>query len=324
MKEIGGFFNLELAKRGEYFRGDAIFLNSGRNALEYILRSLGEVSKLWMPFYTCNVVLEPLLKLGITYDFFSINNQLELDKEILLGENEYILVNNYYGLKDDYMIYLAAQYGERLIIDNSQALYSKHIDGINTIYSPKKFVGVPDGGIAYCNNPLEISLDKDKSYHRCRRLLRRYDEGASACFQDTNDKSYKLAGIDLMYMSTLTKSIMNNIDFEYVKDQRLTNFNYLHTHLLTSNKFDLENFKGECPMIYPYICEDDSLRNILIRNKIYVAKYWSNVKEWSSDDSYECYLMNNLIPLPIDQRYDIEDMQTIIDIIDIINNNTNG
>ncbi len=269
MKEIGGFFNLELANRGEYFRGDAIFLNSGRNALEYILRSLNEVSKLWIPFYTCNVVLEPLLKLGITYDFFSINNQLELEKEIILGENEYILVNNYYGLKDDYMIYLAAQYGQRLIIDNSQALYSKHIDGINTIYSPKKFVGVPDGGIAYCNNTLEISLDKDKSYHRCRRLLRRYDEDASTCYQDTNDKSYKLAGIDLMYMSTLTKSIMNNIDFEYVKERRLTNFNYLHTHLFSSNKFNFNLFNGECPMIYPYLCDDITLRNKLIQNKIY-------------------------------------------------------
>ena len=46
-------------------------------------------------------------------------------------------------------------------------------------------------------------------------------------------------------------------------------------------------------------------------NKIYVAKYWSK----SPDKYYENYLYEYLLPLPIDQRYDLDDMTKIIEVI---------
>lgn len=62
--EIGGYFSLELNQREKNsFHSGGIYLNSGRNALEYILRSLPRISKLWIPYFTCDVVLEPLRKL---------------------------------------------------------------------------------------------------------------------------------------------------------------------------------------------------------------------------------------------------------------------
>lgn len=72
---------------------------------------------------------------------------------------------------------------------------------------------------------------------------------------------------------------------------------------------------GGCPMVYPYLCDDDTLRNKLIANKIFVAKYWPNVEKWCGKDGFETYLMNNLIPLPIDQRYGAEEMKRIINVI---------
>ena len=40
MKTIGGYFELELKKNEEYHK-DALSLNTGRNALEYILKTNG-------------------------------------------------------------------------------------------------------------------------------------------------------------------------------------------------------------------------------------------------------------------------------------------
>lgn len=40
MKEIGGYFELELHKGGHY-HPDALHLNTGRNCFEYILRAKG-------------------------------------------------------------------------------------------------------------------------------------------------------------------------------------------------------------------------------------------------------------------------------------------
>lgn len=59
MKEIGGYFELELTDRGGFPHDDGILVNSGSNALEYILRSLGDVKCVWMPYFTCSIVLKP-------------------------------------------------------------------------------------------------------------------------------------------------------------------------------------------------------------------------------------------------------------------------
>ena len=67
MKPIGGYFSMELS-RGESYHPHALALNTGRNCLEYILRSRG-YCKVYIPYYTCGVVLEPFHKLGIAYKY---------------------------------------------------------------------------------------------------------------------------------------------------------------------------------------------------------------------------------------------------------------
>ena len=105
-KEIGGYFQLELSNKGSFMHDNGVLLNSGRNALEYILRAKGNISRLWIPYYTCDTVLEPLVKLNLPYSFYSIDEQLELQKLIELQQGEYILYTNYFGVKDRYVHYL--------------------------------------------------------------------------------------------------------------------------------------------------------------------------------------------------------------------------
>jgi hypothetical protein len=69
------------------------------------------------------------------------------------------------------------------------------------------------------------------------------------------------------------------------------------------------------PMVYPYYRHQKGLREYLIKNKIYVAKYWPNVGERSGKDSLEADLTEFLLPLPIDQRYGEEEMNYIIETI---------
>ena len=66
MKEIGVFFELELPQKEEY-HSKAIRLNTGRNCLEYILKNNG-YKKIYIPFYICNSILEPIRKLNIEYE----------------------------------------------------------------------------------------------------------------------------------------------------------------------------------------------------------------------------------------------------------------
>ena len=117
MKAIGGYYSLELPKHKEYHT-DAIKLNTGRNCLEYILR-VRHYKKVYIPYYTCSVLLEPFKKLGINYSFYNIDNNLEIDNDITTRDEEALLYVNYFGLKDTYIKYLSEQYGQNLIIDNT-------------------------------------------------------------------------------------------------------------------------------------------------------------------------------------------------------------
>jgi hypothetical protein len=69
------------------------------------------------------------------------------------------------------------------------------------------------------------------------------------------------------------------------------------------------------PMVYPYLTDDTTLRQRLIDNQIFVAKYWSNIAGWCQPDILEYKLMNNLISLPINQRYGVKEMDKIIKIV---------
>lgn len=316
-KEIGGYFELELSRQNSFPHSDGVCLNSGRNALEYILRSIPVISKIWLPYYTCKVLLEPLGKLGIPYSFYSINEHLELKDLIDLKPNEYLLVTNYFGIKDSYIQSLSRIYGKQLIVDNAQAFYCEPVAGIKTVYSPRKFVGVPDGGIAYVVNGCDATqFEYDCSYERCSHLLKRYDLGASRGYADFCTNSHNLVNQPIRRMSHLTEALLSNVNFTSIRQQRIENFTRLHQILDRTNLLSIPSVERfACPMVYPYFIEDSSLKQRLIANKVFVATYWPNVLEWCKTRDLEYQLANNILALPIDQRYKEEEMNKILAIL---------
>lgn len=320
MKEIGGYFELELPPKNEKaMHTNGVGVNSGRHALEYILRGLGDkVKRIYLPYYTCSVVLEPIKKLDIQYCFYHINENLEISDMPKLDKGDYLIVNNYFGIKDVYVKKVADIYGEKLIIDNAQAWYMPEIPGIKAIYSPRKFFGLPDGGIALTTDVFHDKLERDKSYDRCSHLLKRIDTDASYGYQDFHNNSTMLIGQPIKRMSALTKRILDSIDYERARTKRRSNFERLHKALDASNRIQIPDFDSfACPMVYPYLTNDCTLRQRLISNKIFVATYWPNVLEWCDASSLDHTLTTQIIPLPIDQRYEDEDMARILKVMEL-------
>ena len=312
MDSIGGYFSLELPKCEEYHK-DAIRLNTGRNCLEYILRVRG-YKKVYIPYYSCDVMLEPFQKLGITYEYYHINIHLELADNIRLETDEALLYINYYGLKERYSEKLAQLYGRNLIVDNTQAFYAKPIAGIDTFYSCRKFFGVPDGAYLYTDKMLDIELEQDKSYERMLSLTKRIDLSPEDGYQDFRDTSKALAGQPIKRMSKLTHRMMQSIDYDAAARRRRANYQMLHEALGKKNNIELTLEENAVPMVYPYLVPEKGLREKLIDNKIFVARYWPNVLELATKDDIEYLLAYQMQPLPIDQRYNAKDMRTVIDI----------
>ena len=302
-------------RRGEHYHKNAIRLNTARNCFEYVLRTRGSV-KVYIPYYTCEVMLEPIRKLQIEYEFYHINEQLEPAVLPKLNANEAFLYTNYFGLKQECVKRLAMEYGKQLIVDNAQAFYAEPIDGIDTFYSARKFFGVPDGAYLYTNMTLQQEFEQDCSYDRMAHLLKRIDLGPEAGYQDFRMNDDALCNQEIKRMSKLTEAILCGIDYESAKRKRRENYAFLENALKDSDLIHLKLDDEEVPMVYPYLTDNVLLKQRLIDNKVFVATYWPNVKEWTTEGMVERELMEKMISIPCDQRYGAKELFRIIELVE--------
>ena len=202
MREIGGYFGLELKENVQAH--DGVLLNSGRNALRYIIRNLG-IKKLHVPNYTCPVVWQVASAERCAIEFYGLTDGFLPDCEF--GKDDFILYNNYFGVMGRKVAEMAAKH-PNLIVDNAQAFYSKHI-GRAGFYSPRKFFGLPDGGIAVFKNiedDARLALEADVSVGRMAHLVKRLEFGAEAGYIDFRAVSKMIAELPVRRMSRLTIS----------------------------------------------------------------------------------------------------------------------
>jgi len=69
--------------------------------------------------------------------------------------------------------------------------------------------------------------------------------------------------------------------------------------------------------MYPFLVDDArEIRQKLANMKIYVPTLWPNVAQ-KDDGSIACNFANNILPLPIDQRYGRDDMNRILEALRI-------
>ncbi|MCF6279739.1 MAG: hypothetical protein L3J14_05265 [Flavobacteriaceae bacterium] len=313
---IGGFFESEdLDKCDKEYYNNLYKFNSGRNSLEVILEHR-QIRKIYLPSFFCNVIIEPIEKLSISIDFYNVNENLEIEEEIFLNKNEVLLYINYFGIKQNYIEKLATKY-KNLIIDNSQAFFDKPIVDIDTFYSPRKFFGVPDGSYLSTNLIIDTSLyETANSKNRISHLIKRKELGSEKAYADFIQNEKKLNSLPIQLMSSYTNNILKTINYNKKRRTRRENFEVLHSYLEKFNKLPIHYSDDTVPLCYPlYIDNGSEIRNKLIKNRIYVPKYWPNLNGLYKEDSITKELVENIIALPLDHRYDIDDMNFILKVL---------
>lgn len=309
-KEYGGFLEME-TRHGAMYHVNAKYLNSARNALKYIIR-LHQIKKIAVSYFTCPVIWQAIQEEKCEMVFFDIDKNMNPQLEHI-GNDEFILCNNYFGIKSKKIRMLVKQH-PNLIVDNAQAFYSPAY-GMASFYSPRKFFGLPDGGIAITSQSLDEIFNTDTSYQRCAHLLKRHDLGASAAYQDFCNADRELNDPEIKFMSNLTKNLMRGIDYGYAKTRRRENFTLIHHHLSAVNMLSIDLTDEDVPMAYPLLIECSHAKAQLISKKIYVPTYWPQLEDYCPEDSNALYVKNNLIPLPLDQRYTDDDIRAMLKII---------
>ena len=145
--------------------------------------------------------------------------------------------------------------------------------------------------------------------------MKRIDLSAEEGFTDFRRVDDGLDNQPIRKMSKLTQRMMKGIDYEAVAQCRRANYQQLNEALGKENNLELHLDTDAVPMVYPYLVPIEGLREKLIENKIFIARYWPNVLEWAKSDNIECLLTYQMQPLPIDQRYGKNDINHIIEIV---------
>ena len=303
MRELGGYIEFE-KYTGQMLYEDGIKLNCGRNALSYLIKTK-KIEKIWMPKFMCDSCDKVLLDNRVKVEYYSIGNDFR--PIIEEREKDWLYIVNFYAqLSNDYLSSL----GDKIIVDNAQAYFQSPIPEIDTIYTCRKFFGVPDGAILYTDKKLD-NIPQDESFERMRFLLGRFERTASEFYAEYVANNHFFENEPIKKMSKLTENLLHGINYEKTKNIRTENFKCLHSSFEPINKLKLKVPEGA--FMYPlYIDDGEEIRRKLQAQKIFVPTLWPSVFSICDENELEYNMAKNILPLPVDQRYSIDDMEYMV------------
>lgn len=347
--EIGGYFELDpkliTKDNNKFVDSDSIkYLSTGREAITYALRDSNikkEKKIALISSYTCETVIKPFLNEGFEIRYYNYNKNMtikisEINKKIHEYNPDVVLLQPLFGFNN--IIEDESIDSKNVILDNTQNIFSKNnfsnmkID--YEIASIRKWVPLIDGGYIKKNNGIlnefeitdlpEIIFETGKESQVLRYQYLYENTSDKEKFLDLKKKFSKyLTDKDfLSHMTNESKSILEKIDIDDLKERRRKNYK-------TLLDFDWDRFgeiafpeikQDEVPLYFiAYITKmnrGEFLRNLYSYN-IYPAVIWPKSDlledEILSDDVK--FIYDKIVAFPIDQRYTEEDMIRIIDVL---------
>lgn len=309
-------------------------VGSGRIALYVILLSILQEHKanrvLWLPAYYCDMGWYIASKLGYRINYYPVmykygRYNVELST---LSEYDVVLFLNYYGFGQNQIldeIRKLKKKGCIIIEDITHSLLSCNISDFADYYfaSIRKWTGVFTGGLIYgeglskyINNDVNLDLVRhNKSFFESYQNYLVTGEGDRRyygfCFYKSElmiDSNYeKLA----MYQPDI--ELVNRWDVELVISKRFENATYLINNIKNRDILIFNEIKkGDVPFFLPIYLEDrDSTCRFLDMQDIYCSVLW----ERPTDCQVKCNLYGNELGLVCDERYSMDDMKRISDIL---------
>ena len=306
--EIGSFLELSFRSGNEYRGGDTgvARLNSGRAAIYHAFRLTG-CKSIYIPFYQCDTVRDFLRRKGCDVRFYHIDENFD-PVDLEPADDAAVLTVNYFGIMSYERIKSLTSRFKNSIIDNSQAFFARALETSFNVYSARKFIGVPDGAYVLGEGADKYLSDYPQGYSSDTSafLLQRIEYGCEGkAYESRMLNEKRIDGEDVSLMSALTRKILDGTDYESIIAKRKENFSYACKIFADINKIDpLIYYDDDCvPMVYPLVCEDDSLLGRMLEGKHFQGHWWSYLLDEMDPDSFEYYLSRYIIPVTVDQRY---------------------
>jgi hypothetical protein len=336
---IGGMFGFELAADGVQSDPMAtrtrpyiltrqhLRLCTARSAFALLAQTLRPAA-VWLPSYLCGVVLHAFAGSTTRVNFYGVGEDLSISDEAWVSNvasGDMVVFIDYFGFN------LWNSYGEQVrargawvIEDACQAMLNPSFSDFAhyVIASPRKFVGVPDGGILLAQGgaslpaeeldapPPEWWLDALKSSFMRAEFDR---HGGDRQWFDLFRRTDPNGPVEPRRMSELSSLLLDyGIDCESIAERRRRNFSQLAAALPEFAVFRTLSV-DVVPLGFPVrLRERDRVRRALFESEIYPPVHWTIRTTVPEEFRVSHRLADEIMTLPCDQRCSTEDVGRVV------------
>ncbi|MFR4161301.1 MAG: hypothetical protein ACLT0R_01745 [Paraclostridium sordellii] len=313
-----------------------LYLNTGRSAIKYLIDNIisKKYKKILVPSYLCSSILKSIESSNIDIEFYRVTSKLEIDLDDIkskIDNSTCIFIINFFGFEQRKEIrnFLNEVRKSNVIIEDCTHSILSRINPIGhyQIASMRKWIGIPDGSIIISlEHKIHRVIDLIYDEFILKRLIgqlakNEYLVGGNiekdkflnliSDAEQEYDENFKISKI-----SDISKKILNNQDYSEIIKIRRTNYLYLLKNSEDINSIEVmykEISNNVCPLGFVVITNQrDRLRQYLAKNRIYCPIHWSLPKILSNKYEESIKLSENILTIPCDQRYTIDDMKYII------------
>ena len=334
LKPIGGehFFNTNLFdnNRSNFCDTEGVFLESGQTAIRFIIEEINIQSNEYvlLPDYLCPTMLQPFKEKNISYDMYEVNSDLSInlssiEKKLNKIKVKAVFFINYFGFyhNDETINYLKSLKERNIIIieDSVQMLWFKNqgFIGDYVFNSYRKFLPI-DGSLVLCSSKISVEERQDNYYSLVNRarmtktLYSSFNLGKEEDFLNLFEESEKhyQSRKGIYGMSQVSKTLLSKVDTQHIEKKRIENYSYLYKELEKISKVRLvlneTKLKGNIPIGLPIRIENrNNIRVQLRKHNIFCPVHWELPCKGFSRE---------MLTIPIDQRYDLCDMDRFINV----------
>lgn len=328
-------------EKNEYNR---VYFKSGRNAIKALCKILYEKKKsVLIPAYTCETVIQPFIDEGWEVDYYFLNDDLSLNLSDLQEKcnrikPSVVYCHSYFGFdtinEDARGISLLKEQGIVIVEDITQSLFSNHYLKCADYYvtSLRKFLAIPDGGVLISTQSLHFEDIKEISNDVVETALEAFDLKATFftnydfTIKDLFREKYQKLGkmisenSEICSVSEASLRIFDTCNIEEIVSKRVANYKTLLEGLACNNTIRIifqDISDGIVPLYLPVYVKGsrEKLQEYLAKSNVYCPVIWPKPVQIEVRDEVLSFMYHKMLCIPIDQRYGIEEMGKIVDLL---------
>lgn len=332
MKKTGGFFPLHLPEKNNKHslarlwkldQYSSLFFSNGRSALHHLINKLSP-STLWLPAYCCAALAQAAVNTSASIRYFPLQG-FTPDVDFLrrnIKASDMVVAVDYFGRAPDaaFRELAASRPDITWVEDRAQAIAPGEQWGEYILYSPRKVVGVADGGIIVNTRgvfaePAHV-FNEDTAF--ASAALLRYEDVQEAhnnVWYDAYKHSESSMKISQHAMSRLSRYILSYVDARPLIKKRKANYEVL-SDLLSDIAMLPVGEVDFVPLGLPIkVNNKPEVAAFLHKKGIFAASHWPDMPSPEAEFASEHAMCSNMLTLPVDHRYGKADMKRIAKLV---------